>query len=107
MDAYIYQADLYCAGCVTEIQESLAPNEIPGDENTYTSDEYPKGPYPDGGGEADCPNYCLGCGCFLENPLTSDGYEYVKEAVESHILSSECVNEWFDYYNLSIESPEN
>ena len=107
MDAYIYQADLYCAACIAKIKSSVKVPAKPGIESTYDSDEYPKGPYPGGGGEADCPNYCFGCGCFLENPLTLDGYEYVKKEVENYILSNECVYEWFDYYNLSIESQEN
>jgi hypothetical protein len=44
------------------------------DENDYDSDDLPKGPYPNGGGEADTPQYCDGCGILLENPLTQAGY---------------------------------
>ena len=43
------------------------------DENDYDSDDLPKGPYSNGGGEADTPQHCDGCGAFLENPLTGDG----------------------------------
>jgi len=32
-------------------------------------DEYPVGPYPEGGGEADYPRHCDHCGLFLRNPL--------------------------------------
>ncbi len=104
MDVYMYQADLYCVDCISKIQESLAPNEIPGDENTYDSDEYPKGPYPDGGGESDHPAHCGGCGVFLENPLTSDGYNYVQELLQEAIRDN--LAEWMAFYSFSIESSE-
>ncbi len=107
MDVYIYQADFYCKNCISKIQESLALNEIPGDDSTYDSDEHPKGPFSNGGGEADCPNHCGRCGCFLENLLTSDGYNYVQEALEQHLhTGSECIGQWFDHYNFSVESSE-
>ena len=51
------------------------------DETTYDSDDYPKGPYANGGGEADTPQHCDECQLFLENPLTSDGVAYVREAI--------------------------
>ena len=85
MNAYVYQAALYCEECATEIRSHLHKfNKYrnprnPGDLSTYDSGGYPKGPYSDGGGEADCPQYCDGCGEFLENPLTSDGMAYVEE----------------------------
>jgi hypothetical protein len=36
------------------------------EESEYDSDELLKTPYPDGGGEADSPQHCEGCGLFLE-----------------------------------------
>jgi hypothetical protein len=42
-------------------------------ESDYDSDDLPKGPYADGGGEADTPQHCDDCRRFLENPLTGDG----------------------------------
>lgn len=58
MNVYIYQADLYCEDCGEEICEQLkevAPEIVPEnpEDELYDSDDYPKGPYPDGGGEAD------------------------------------------------------
>ncbi len=81
MNAYVYQAALWCEECIRSIkldllQAHMMPNN-PGDEKSYDSDDYPKGPYPEGGGEADVPNHCDGCGVFLDNPLTTDGVEYV------------------------------
>jgi hypothetical protein len=93
MDAYVYQAALWCGPCVIKrlveekkaspgaldmppaeaLQQVVSSNGFT-DESDYDSDDLPKGPYSDGGGEADSPQHCDGCGLLLENPLTSDGY---------------------------------
>lgn len=119
MQAYIYCADIYCEDCGEKIREDidregLAPAD-PDDEYTYDSDEYPKGPYPDGGGESDCPQHCgsgadcvnaieLSDGCkigvWLENPLTSEGGRYVAEAVQD---GGEVASLWAEYYADSID----
>jgi hypothetical protein len=52
-------------------------------ESSYDSDEWPKGPYCDGGGEADNPQHCACCTVFLCNPLTQDGVAYVRAMLES------------------------
>jgi len=99
MDAYVYQADLFCEDCIEKIKKSLNPVGIINldDEYSYDSDEYPKGPYTDGGGEADYPHHCADCGVFLENPLTSDGQEYVKECYQEK-PESEVIKEWIEFY---------
>lgn len=86
MDVYVYQAAFLCGDCGEDTrrengERGQAP-ENPEDEWSYDSDEYPKGPYADGGGEADTPQHCDHCGLFLENPLTTDGVRYVREALE-------------------------
>lgn len=73
-DAFAYRAALYCADCAQEIRDMITPSPRDRDD----SEQWPQGPYPDGGGEADCPQHCDGCGLFLENPLTDDGAEYVE-----------------------------
>jgi hypothetical protein len=99
MNVYIYAADIYCEECGAAIRDQItgeghAPADID-DETSYDSDEFPKGPYKDGGGKADCPQHC-GCGAecvnamtldddtkvgaWLENPLTTTGAEYVRDA---------------------------
>ena len=94
MDAYIFQADVWCEDCARDIQFRLSHRKD--DED---SDAYPQGPYSDGGGEADCPQHCGGCRVFLENPLTSHGVDYV---VEQHRDNpSDITQEWVDYYGLS------
>lgn len=89
MDAYIYQADLVCPECAKKIMAQLdaeggRPRD-PDDEHTYDSDDYPKGPYADGGGESDGPQNCGNCHVWLENPLTSHGVEQVLEMADDEI----------------------
>jgi len=103
MNVFIYNGDIYCQQCGNAIQ-SILPCPSNSD---YDSDDYPKGPSPDGGGEADCPQHCgsgADClnaiklndgrkvGAFLENPLTTDGECYVIEA------NSEISALWREYY---------
>lgn len=96
-NAYIYRAALYCEGCTDEIKAILAkqgkvPAE-PEDEYSYDSDDYPKGPFENGGGEADTPQHCNRCNCFLENPLTPDGKEWLRGEVIDGIPP-----EWAEFY---------
>ena len=114
MLVYIYAADIYCEQCGEAIRkriarEGFAPAD-PDDERSYDSDEFPKGPYCDGGGEADCPQHCGAgpqcvnaiefddghkVGAWLENELTTDGVEYVCEAIRE---GGEVAELWADYY---------
>ena len=114
MQVYIYCADIYCEDCGEKIRDQyscdgLAPDD-PNDETTYDSDEYPKGPYPDGGGEADCPQHCgSGAHCenaielsdgrkigvWLENDLTTDGVAYVRKAIQDGGEVAELWAEWY------------
>ena len=103
MNAYMYRADLYCEGCAEKIIADLVE---PGYPEPWDTDDYPAGPFPDGGGEADCPWHCGSCGVFLENPLTSDGYEYVRESVQEAIDANPVVSQWAEYYNFTPTSPE-
>ena len=70
MDVYIFQAALWCEECGEAIRGRLTESgNAPGDaedEGSYDSDDFPKGPFPDGGGEADTEQCCDGCGCELE-----------------------------------------
>lgn len=104
MDVYIYQADIWCEDCGEQIRSDIiekgqAP-ENPDDEGEYDSDEFPKGPYPDGGGESDSFQHCAaqqGClnamdiggghkvGVFLGNDLTSEGTHYTCELLQEYL----------------------
>ena len=120
MDAFLYQAALYCPDCTRKIKRELrAEGKDPRDyedEHEYDSGEYPKGPFPEGGGEADIPQHCDLCHVFLENPLTSEGEAYVREAVrEDHERrkrgekANPVVGEWeafYDYIDYGIEDED-
>lgn len=104
MDVYLYQAALLCEDCGEATRRHLdadgARPADPEDESTYDSGDYPKGPYPDGGGEADCPQHCDHCGVFLENPLTAEGEAYVLEVLDDE---EKCPAEWQDVYAYLLE----
>ena len=74
MNAYTYQAALTCEECAEAIRVRVMAKMY-----LATIDEIPQGPVPDGGGEADSPQHCGSCGTFLENPLTAEGVEYVRD----------------------------
>lgn len=171
MNAYIYQADLWCEACTMQImfdliQEALKKTGIPfedfsaqgdfwmvnvprgssldqikealpgppwdieieqddkeqehitlsltpqDDEHTYDSDDWPKGPDSDGGGKSDsvqncaggetCVNATDGHGVFLENPLTSEGYEHLKEMLDGHGETlPPYAKEWAEFYSFT------
>jgi hypothetical protein len=88
---YIFQADIYCEECGKAMQV--------GKPHSDDSGTYPQGPYPDGGGEADTPQHCGGCGEFLCNPLTGDGVEYVRDAVAQR--RGRVWREWSDFYEIA------
>jgi hypothetical protein len=100
MKAYIYQAALLCEGCAHIVKTRMLDRE-PGGYDAFKSedsDRFPQGPYSQGGGEADCPNHCDHCRVFLENPLTADGADYVKQAAEKYTCR-EVDDSWSDVAN--------
>src|SRR5258708_6258887 len=80
MKVYIYGAALWCEPCAIDVISRLQDTT----EDNGDSDTYPQGPHANGGGEADCPQHCDGCHIFLQNPLTADGQQYVRDAVAEH-----------------------
>lgn len=84
MKAFIYQAALLCEACAKKTSDKLTPSA--------DSDQYPQGPYSYGGGEADTPQHCDQCGVFLENQLTDDGVEYVREKAAPYISGDDPSN---------------
>ena len=81
MMAYTYKAALLCEACAAMVCHDIRDGIVPGDLDSADSDEAPQGPYANGGGEADSPQHCDHCNAFLENPLTTDGVEYVENAI--------------------------
>lgn len=86
MKTFIFQAALHCASCAEKyMRENKKPAHVNrDDESSYDSDEWPKGPYPDGGGESDSPQNCDTCGVFLENILTPDGDAWLRKECEPY-----------------------
>lgn len=93
MDAYIFQGDIYCEDCADDIKAQRANRR-----HCEDSDDYPQGPYLDGGGEADYPQHCGACGEFLCNPLTDHGRDYVLNAVREGVAP----DEWRAYYTMTL-----
>lgn len=98
MNAYIYRAALWCEDCIADVKKRLIAEGVlvtgalkgcdPDDEHTFDSDDFPKGPYGDGGGEADTYQHCDGCHVFLENALTSHGVTHVLEQIKDSIAEA-------------------
>jgi hypothetical protein len=104
-DVYVYAADIYCAACGEDIAKRLS--EAPGfdpENPPEDSDEFPQGPYSDGGGESDSPNHCgahedclqaitLPCGnkigCALAHELTNEGARSLNEMIVDDMLRPE------------------
>jgi hypothetical protein len=112
VNVYVSQAALLCEDCGVKARETLttlgkAPQD-PDDESSYDSDDFPKGPYPDGGGESDSPKHCDHCQAFLENPLTDAGLDYVKEQVLTLYthgalrarLNGPVIETWREFYDI-------
>ena len=99
METYIFNAAMLCEECATELMVELG-NE--GKPDTGDSDDYPQGPYPDGGGEADSPQHCDSCQMFLENSLTTDGENYVREALEEGNPITKAKVIWGAFYDLCV-----
>ena len=116
MECYMYQADLWCVACGEKIKSQLLREgkypDDPDDESSYDSDEFPK--WFMECGEADSPRHCSSwercvnvhrlsdgtrVGCWLENELTPDGVEYVREAIRTGGALAEfwleCYRDWY------------
>ena len=89
MNAYVYNADIYCEPCAAKIKTRLDGHTV---EDNGDSENYPQGPYGNGGGEADTPQHCGDCHEFLQNPLTDDGMEYIQANQR---------DEWDEFYEVT------
>jgi hypothetical protein len=109
VNAFIYQADIYCEHCGQKIRDTLtAKGKHPvnqDNESSYDSDDFPKGPYPNGGGEADSPQHCANCHVFLGNDLTGEGVAYVFEALQDYVSGmggkADVLDEWSEHVKCS------
>jgi hypothetical protein len=96
--AYVFKSALLCEDCA---RREIGFLEGKGILDEGDPDEYPQGPYGDGGGESDSAQFCeqgRHClspavvfghkvGCPLRNPLTKDGITYLFEGVKRDLAS--------------------
>jgi hypothetical protein len=99
VNAFVFQAAMLCEACAMARKASL---EASGVVDDGTSDTFPQGPYGAGGGEADSPQHCDDCGEFLENPLTTDGAEYVAEKVGEMQRGDNVTAAWAKFYDIAL-----
>lgn len=104
-DVYMFQGALYCENCGLAIQEKIRKDgkepEDEDDERSFDSDDFPKGPFGDGGGEADSVHHCdsnerclnaieLPCGskigAWLGNDLTGEGAEWLSNSIKKSMF---------------------
>ena len=108
MECMIYNSGIYCTQCGQEIRDNLDSSgfspEDPDNEESYDSDEYPKGPFPVG--ESDCPQHCGNCNEFLQNPLTPTGIEYVRKEIKlcGDSFTNTTIREWKEFYSEELKS---
>jgi hypothetical protein len=97
-EIYMYQSALYCEDCGKRIIDELDEH---GGKDDGDAEQYPQGPYSDGGGESDLPGHCdagaqcvnavpvpggVAVGCPFGNPLTNEGTKYVIESIAANVL---------------------
>ncbi len=92
-DYFTADADTWCEDCLTSRYGSTEGADAEGNGIGAVFGE-----------ESDTPQYCAGCGAFLENPLTPDGVAYVVEAVVEALAhgraDSVALTDWAPYYGL-------
>jgi hypothetical protein len=86
MSVYMFRAAFYCEDCGRDL-----PQE-PVEGGPYDSDEYAIETYDLG--EADSPQHCDRCWRLLDFSLTSDGIEYVREALQDGSGDPQVLAEW-------------
>jgi hypothetical protein len=106
---YTYKADVYCDDCGDQIRGKLhaqgkAPEDTM-DHSSYDSDDFPKSAYIERE-ESDVPEHCAQCKKFLRNPLTSAGYENVRERLNDTGLTSRSrlsdpLHDWAGWYDFT------
>ena len=112
--AYMYMSDLWCDSCVKDIKKCLDREEV--EDTTGDTDDYPQSVNDDG--ESDCPQHCAAgeeclnaevlpsgqkIGCLIGTNLTSDGMEYVRDAVAK---GGEVAEFWSREFGITLPDEE-
>lgn len=93
--AFTGDASIWCPYCATE---KYGPDDAPDElEKPYRTDDEGNevGAIFSTSFESDAPEYCAGCGGFLENDLTGEGVTYVANATGSR------ADEWQAFYGIA------
>ncbi len=117
--SYIYQADIYCDDCGNEIKRQCMQHERRTRDilSRRDSEQWPQEVI--GSNESDCPQHCgAGSSCpnfirledgtkvgmFLENELTQEGYEYIRDEWKEFLQfghgNDEVLKLWLNYYGI-------
>lgn len=89
--SWIHNAAIYCDDC--------KPDNGCSDDRCLDSECCPQ-PVFSTSDEADTPQHCEACNAFLENALTGDGMEWLREALSSERGTDEIKDEWRSFYGL-------
>ena len=87
-NGYLVGDRYLCADCAYWAD----PNEVHGDDW-----------YPLGVDETDCPNHCEDCEALIYEPLTSDGVDYVREALALGDGRAEVLATWREAYAVYLD----
>ena len=89
--SWTHNAAIYCDDC--------KPDNGCSDDRCLDSECCPQ-PVFSTSDEADTPQHCEACNAFLENALTGDGMEWLREALSSERGTDEIKDEWRSFYGL-------
>lgn len=128
MNVYTYQAALLCERCARSVLLKLNAEQSAADPDAKTFGELPQhastadlcrmvhdngsgrelpdGPFPDGGGAADCPQHCDKCQAFLQNDLTDAGEAWLKQTMADAVTAGRItgtVHQWAQFYGLRFD----
>lgn len=97
IESWSHNASLYCDDC--------RPDN--GCKDPEGCDDSECCPQPNFSSESDSPDHCSACNEFLQNALTGNGMDYVREMLsEPHLIGESQVRaEWRDFYEL--DKPRN
>lgn len=100
-ETFVFKAALWCESDGRAIRKEIERSgKSPEDQKHADSDDWPAGPYPDGGGEADSPQHCDAgetcleaiklpyggkIGAWLGNDLTEEGVDATLEMVRDDL----------------------
>jgi hypothetical protein len=103
---YVFQSAIYCETCAKQIEAGCKTrgSQFWPESMREDSDHYPQGPYSIGFDEFDSPQHCDACGMFLENPLTQDGVDYIRDAIKRNDGNPVVLKQWRDFYKTELES---